>query len=788
MSGLLVMGTAIAGTPALAAETPTAVVSAESQSEGSADQAIFGESQYDAATEEIGQSVSKPDLSPSGATSASDFAFSELKDGTLCIISYLGSGTTVDIPASINGKKVTTVSAYLFADESLEYSADIRTVNLPATVTDVGFSPLHSDSLTQINVASANPTYTSRNGVLYTRDMKTLVKYPSGRTDQTFEIPAGVTVIGSGAFSDCKALTSVKLPDTVTTISDSSFYDCRALAKISFPKSLTEIGPYAFEYCEKLNDVDIPSGVTTIGASAFGDCFALSRIAIPDSVSYIGEYAFANTLWLRNQPEGLLYAGKVLLMYNGKLSKNTTVTVKSGTKGIASFAFMNSAPENLTGIKLPDSLTTIAQSALTDCTSLKTVELPANVCLISNAAFLGCTGLEKVTIHNRNAVIRAAAFSRCDRLTLAGYSGSTTQTYAKENSIPFVSISEQCATPMLRLSNSQDGVKISWDKVAGAAQYRVYYKGSKGWTKLGDTTSDSMIDYDVVSGTNYTYTIRALDKNGNHISDYYRDGFKIKFIKAPTVSLSNEAEGVKISWDKIGGAEKYRVFYYGSKGWTRLTTTSNTSFVDTDVRSGSRYTYTVRCVDASGETYTSNFRAGKAITWYTAPSLTLKNAEDGVKISWNKVSGAAKYRVYYKGSKGWTKLCDTASTSTVDLDVKSGTTYTYTIRALDKNGNHISGYYRSGFKIKFIKAPTFKLSNASNGVKISWSKVGGAEKYRVFYYGSKGWTRLADTSGTSFLDTDVRSGSRYKYTVRCITADGKAYTSDYRAGQTITFK
>ena len=344
-------------------------------------------------------------------------------------------------------------------------------------------------------------------------------------------------------------------------------------------------------------------------------------------------------------------------------------------------------------------------------------------------------------------------------------------------------------TPVVKsLNNVEDGVKISWYKVDGAAQYRVYYKGRNGWTKLTDTVSNSVIDYDVVSGTNYTYTIRALDSNGNHISDYYRDGFKIRFIKAPRFSLSNAANGVRISWDKVTGAEKYRVFYYGSKGWTRLADTSATSFLDTDVSSNHRYVYTVRCISSDGKTYTGDYRVGKGINYYEAPSLTLKNVEDGVKISWDKVDGAAQYRVYYKGRNGWTKLTDTSSNSVIDYDVVSGVNYTYTIRALDQNGNHISDYYRDGFKIKFLRAPSITLSSEKGGVRIKWNKVGGAEKYRVFYYGSRGWTRLADTADTSFLDTDVSSNHRYVYTVRCISSDGITYTSDYRVGKGITYR
>lgn len=363
------------------------------------------------------------------------------------------------------------------------------------------------------------------------------------------------------------------------------------------------------------------------------------------------------------------------------------------------------------------------------------------------------------------------------------YSATSATIHVKETTAATV------PSPVIKkLENVVDGVKISWDKVNGAAQYRVYYKDKNAWAKLCDTASDSVIDYDVESGTTYTFTVRALDKYGNYISDYDHTGSKIRYIAAPSFSLSNAVNGVKISWDKVTGAEKYRVFRYGSNSWTRLKDTSDTSFLDTNVSSNHSYIYTVRCISANGKSYTGYHRAGESINYYKAPSLTLKNVADGVKISWNKIDGAAKYRVYYKSSNGWTKICDTASDFVFYNNVASGTTYTFTVRALDKNGKHITDYYHDGFKIKFLRAPSFTLSSEKNGVRIKWNKVNGAEKYRVFYYGSKGWTRLADTANTSFLNTGVRKNQRYIYTVRCISSNGKTYTSDFRAGKEITYR
>ena len=153
----------------------------------------------------------------------------------------------------------------------------------------------------------------------------------------------------------------------------------------------------------------------------------------------------------------------------------------------------------------------------------------------------------------------------------------------------------------------------------------------------------------------------------------------------------------------------------------------------------------------------------------------------GVKLTWNKVNGAAKYRVYYKGRKGWTRMVDTTSTSYIDKDVSSGRNYTYTVRCISADGKSFtSGYDSKGTTVKYVAAPEIsKLESVNGGVKISWGKVSGATKYRVYYKGSKGWTKMVDTTSTSYIDKDVSSGRNYTYTVRCITSDAKKFTSGY---------
>ena len=255
-------------------------------------------------------------------------------------------------------------------------------------------------------------------------------------------------------------------------------------------------------------------------------------------------------------------------------------------------------------------------------------------------------------------------------------------------------------------------------------------------------------------------------------------------LATPKISKAESINGgVKISWSKVKGAVKYRVYYKGSKGWTRLSDTTSTSYTDSKVSSGKTYTYTVRCINSSATKFTSGYDSkGKSVKYISAPKITkAESVNGGVKISWNKSNGAEKYRVYYKGSKGWTRLADTTSTSYTDSKVSSGKTYTYTVRCINSSATKFtSGYDSKGKSVKYISAPKItKAESVNGGVKISWNKSNGAEKYRVYYKGSKGWTRLADTTSTSYTDSKVSSGKTYTYTVRCINSSATKFTSGY---------
>ena len=346
------------------------------------------------------------------------------------------------------------------------------------------------------------------------------------------------------------------------------------------------------------------------------------------------------------------------------------------------------------------------------------------------------------------------------------------------------------------LTNTTGGIKLSWNKVDGAYGYRIYQKTSNGWKRIKDTTATSFTDSAVSANQTKTYTIRCIDKNGKTVSGFYSKGWSKKYTPvAPTISkLENTSSGIKLNWNKITGAYGYRLYYKpASGGWKRFKDTTATSFTDSGVVPNKTETYTIRCLDKNGNTISGFNSNGWSIKYVpVAPTISkLENTSSGIKLSWNKVTGVYGYRIYQKTSNGWKRIKDTTATSFTDSAVSANQTKTYTIRCIDKNGNTVSGYNSKGWSKKYSPvAPTItKLTNTSKGVSVTWNKIAGVYGYRLYRkYDGGSWTKVKDTTSTSFTDSGAKKGKKVTYTVRCIDRKGKTVSGFNSKGWSITRK
>lgn len=190
-----------------------------------------------------------------------------------CMFYGCESLMSVNIPDN-----VTTIQRQCFS-----YCGALTGITIPKNVSYIASNTfMNSDNLASIDVDDENATYTSINGVLFTKDMATLVIYPGGKSETSYSIPDGVTIIESEAFSRAFNLTTISIPNTVVDIGNQAFYTCNGLTGVDIPNSVTTIGFGAFEYCTSLTAVTIGSSVTSIGTRAFANCSKLTSATFAD--------------------------------------------------------------------------------------------------------------------------------------------------------------------------------------------------------------------------------------------------------------------------------------------------------------------------------------------------------------------------------------------------------------------------------------------------------------------------------------------------------------------------
>ena len=232
-------------------------------------------------------------------------------------------------------------------------------------------------------------------------------------------LPFTASAASSGTTGGC----TWTLDDNGTlTISGNGYMDSYLSKDTPWGKDITaliiedgvkDISNYAFADCTKLKSAKIGNSVKSIYMYAFENCTALETIEFSDSIEFISSDVFNKTAWFNNQPDGLVYAGKVAYKYKGKMAANTTINILDGTKSIGAGAF--SYCKNLVGITIPNSVTAINQFAFQE-TSLINVTIPDSVTSIDSYLFYNCKLLENVTLGNKTTSINNSSFLNCINL------------------------------------------------------------------------------------------------------------------------------------------------------------------------------------------------------------------------------------------------------------------------------------------------------------------------------------------------------------------------------------
>ena len=379
--------------------------------------------------------------------------------------------TTIEIPNSV----VSIGEKALYCCEKL---SSIRISSSVRSIGTLAFSGC--ESLSEILVDSANPVYSSADGVLFSKDMSRLIYYSVGNQRIAYVIPDSVRTIDEDAFYACSSLTSIVIPNSVTTIGKSAFKKCTGLVAVTIPGSVNSIsegafsycsnltsmtisdgvgsiGAYAFSDCSSLIDVTIPRSVKSIGKSAFEWCESLVSITIPNSVKIIGERAFDYCFELKDiyceaesKPDGwaegwngsnvVVHWGAIITTASGtcggegdgtnltwKLDSNGTLTITGTGKMcdyieitdqyiIPTIPWMNII-DSIRNVIIGEGVTSIGNGAFYNCYNLTSAAISNSVKSIGDYAFSSCLDLTSVTIPNSVTSIGMYAFSGCERIT-----------------------------------------------------------------------------------------------------------------------------------------------------------------------------------------------------------------------------------------------------------------------------------------------------------------------------------------------------------------------------------
>ena len=223
-------------------------------------------------------------------------------EGGIEITGYTDKTTVTEIavPDEISGQPVIRI-----ADFGICNAESLTKITIGKNVKEIdGWALTNNQHLKEFIVDPANENFTAVDGVLFSKDMKTLYYYPCGKgvnfdkfgralNGVTYDIPEGVETIRTKAFYKCGHTDIASFPSTLKTIEEKAFFKCyyweefskdnvveSGLSTLTLPEGLEKIGKDAFAYDEKLENMTIPAAITEIGDYAFFNCTGLTKITI----------------------------------------------------------------------------------------------------------------------------------------------------------------------------------------------------------------------------------------------------------------------------------------------------------------------------------------------------------------------------------------------------------------------------------------------------------------------------------------------------------------------------
>ena len=440
---------------------------------------------------------------------------------------------------------------------------------------------------------------------------------------------------------------------------------------------------------------------------------------------------------------------------------------------------------SLKSVIIPDSVTRIDASAFANCKNITTITIPNSVTNIGPYAFYCCENLESITLSNNINFIGEAAFSLCNNLTSVKCTDCNFDINSKEFGMDAFDIFAAEWT-------YADHTPSNWFEFSKATCT------NNGANHIECTVCKKVLETETIPALGHTSTNWIIDSQatinapGKKHKECTTCGEVIETAtitqlkpSTPKVTTTNEIGGVNVTWNKVDGAVKYNVYRRqgGYSTWTLVGTTTSSTLLDKNVKSGIYYVYSVRAYNVSGGY--SDYVASMTNTrkYMAVPQLTgISNATNGLYIKWNPVSGVTNgYRVYRRGagSVHWYYLGTVKTNYFTDTTIKnnSGEYYRYTVIA---DGGYHSKFDTTGLYLKRLANPTLTSAVSSkSGITVKWGSVKTATDYYVYRKtANSGWVRIATLPGnstTTYLDKTAKKGTTYTYTVRACSGSTISY-------------